>query len=195
MSKHLLIFILLFSACTEDFSGKKGNLFISKSEEYDVYSTLVNKLFIESKTKIVVIRNKTIDFSSELVINYPDLTGVEKSFPPLLHEVVLNFKSRNKERQSIERLFKLEKDYTLIDDGLAANVLKDMKKFDVFLKEYPNSTGIISLSRVGFSSTSNQSLVYAIQWCGDTCSQGRYFILAKVNSKWVIEKEMIDWIA
>ena len=129
------------------------------------------------------------------MINYPDLTSVENKFPPLSHEVVLDFKSRNKERQSIERLFKLERDYTLIDDDLADNVVKNMKKLDVFLKEYPNSTGIISLSRVGFSSTFNQSLVYAIQSCGGKCSQGRYFILAKVNGKWIIEKEVIDWIA
>lgn len=77
----------------------------------------------------------------------------------------------------------------------------DLPKGDVynfwteFHKRYPRSSGIISLSNIGFNQQRDQAFLYASRHCGGLCAQGDYVLLKKVDGRWRIVKEDNVWVS
>jgi hypothetical protein len=61
-------------------------------------------------------------------------------------------------------------------------------------KEFPNSAGLVALSRVGFSLSRTQAVFYIDHYCG-LCGGGRYVLMEKVNGSWHIKGEHYTWIS
>jgi hypothetical protein len=60
-----------------------------------------------------------------------------------------------------------------------------------FYEAYPNSPGIIRLSRVGIGSGGTLALISVAHTCGTLCGSGRYLLLSKASGEW----EVIDqWV-
>ena len=64
-----------------------------------------------------------------------------------------------------------------------------------FYRKYPNSPGIITLSRVAFNEAQDTALVYVGIWCGRTCGFGTYYLLRKENNQWKQVKQYDAWIS
>jgi len=64
-----------------------------------------------------------------------------------------------------------------------------------FYKKYPNSSGLLFFSDVGFNDRHDQAFVYAGKTCGGLCGIGEYVLLRKVNGKWEIRQEHELWIS
>ena len=65
-----------------------------------------------------------------------------------------------------------------------------------FYAKYPKSSGFIELSRVAFASSKTKALLY----CGTSGDRGKggigyYILLKKQDTKWMIEKKVMAWIA
>jgi hypothetical protein len=56
-------------------------------------------------------------------------------------------------------------------------------------KRYPEATGIIRVSAIGFNPERTQALVYVERGCGATCGQGGYVLLSKEGKVWKVQKE------
>ena len=64
-----------------------------------------------------------------------------------------------------------------------------------FHKAYPDAHGLLTFSRVGFNQSGDQALVYVAFSCGGLCGEGRYFVLKKSGSIWVINKIIPLWVS
>lgn len=62
-------------------------------------------------------------------------------------------------------------------------------------KKYPDSAGIIVLSRVGFNSKKNQALIYIANQRGLLGGNGMFFVLAKGDQRWKVVKSVMMWIS
>ena len=64
-----------------------------------------------------------------------------------------------------------------------------------FYKTYPNSSGLIFLSKVGFNNRHDQALVYVARTCGGLCGVGSYFLLGKANGKWIFLRDEVLYVS
>jgi hypothetical protein len=64
-----------------------------------------------------------------------------------------------------------------------------------YYEKYPNSTGLVRLSRVGFNSDGNQAAFYVSNNCGGLCGGGYFVIMEKVNSNWKVVQEVQLWVS
>jgi hypothetical protein len=64
-----------------------------------------------------------------------------------------------------------------------------------YYKQFPGSPGLLTFSRVGFSTDGAQALFYVSSNCGGLCGGGYYVVMERLNGRWVIEKEINVWVA
>ena len=64
-----------------------------------------------------------------------------------------------------------------------------------FYKKYPNSSGLVFFSKVGFNDRHDQAFVYVGRTCGGLCGAGEYVLLNKVNGQWVVRDEEGLWVS
>ena len=67
--------------------------------------------------------------------------------------------------------------------------------WEKFYKTYPNSSGLIHLSQVGFNNRHDQAFVYVARSCGGLCGGGSYILLGKTNGRWIVLREEGLWVS
>jgi hypothetical protein len=64
-----------------------------------------------------------------------------------------------------------------------------------FFGRYPNSSGNVRLSAVGFNAARAEAFVYASLECGYTCGTGRQIALRKGPGGWSIRRKEAVWVS
>jgi hypothetical protein len=64
-----------------------------------------------------------------------------------------------------------------------------------FYKKYPKSSGIWTLSAVGYNAAGTEALVYVGHSCGSLCGTGHLILAAKENDRWVVKNRLMLWIS
>jgi hypothetical protein len=59
-----------------------------------------------------------------------------------------------------------------------------------YYRRFPGSQGVLTLSRVGFNAERTQAPFFFSNQCGGLCGAGRYVVMEKRGSDWVIRKEI-----
>lgn len=173
----LLLLLLLHSAA--------GNSTLESSitdEEYAVYSALINSTFLHPKTDLAIIQAHT-EFDRESV-----------DIPQEFKDDLLPKIQRS---ETLERRFDLRVQYVLLDHDQIENLFKkDLGRgWERYWKQYPNATGFLGFSRVGFDRAHNKAYVYARETCGGLCGEGYSFVLEKVNGSWQVKEKKHLWVA
>lgn len=173
----LLLLLLLHPAA--------GNSTLESSitdEEYAVYSALINSTFLHPKTDLAIIQAHT-EFDRESV-----------DIPQEFKDDLLPKIQRS---ETLERRFDLRVQYVLLDHDQIENLFKkDLGRgWERYWKQYPNATGFLGFSRVGFDRAHNKAYVYARETCGGLCGEGYSFVLEKVNGSWQVKEKKHLWVA
>lgn len=183
-----------------DLSPPDTVLFDSVEDTNQIYQLLIQEKFIfDDTTKLIVLQSET--------------TGC-----PMYEDESLHEKWGHSEtfHQTAKRLFP-EAETKTLDDYLAKNKISEplrisnpginyviVKDSDLpndgpfwarFYERYPNSSGIVFFSNVGFNDRHDQAFVYAGRSCGGLCGSGDYVLLGKVNGKWTILKDEGLWVS
>jgi hypothetical protein len=67
--------------------------------------------------------------------------------------------------------------------------IKSFDGWNDFYKKYPNSSGYISVSRVGFNTNFTRALLYKSNSCGSLCGSGDYVLFEKADGIW----KAVNW--
>ena len=59
-----------------------------------------------------------------------------------------------------------------------------------FYARYPDSPGLVRLSRVGFDRAREQALVFVYHICGGRCGTGGYVLLSRAGEQWEVVGEL-----
>lgn len=167
-------------------------------EEYNIFNVLLNEPLIKKETKLVVIDRKTTGMnllpimSGKMEENLPDpSTELDKS-------TINNFLLVNQTRYSLQYKFNLKLRYILVDselEKLREGLDENKSYWSSFYEAYPNSQGLISLSRIGFGLDKQQALVYYGNIAGETSGSGAFFLLEKINNHWRTKHVITVWIS
>lgn len=191
----LVLFQLSLSPCLNPSSGFNEANDIT-SEDYAVYSALIQNMYVKEGVKTIVIVKHTMFYK----INWEKPEDYRKSIldelRPISQETIEDFEKKNEEEGELARHLNLTVNYVLLGKQSATRTPEEYaNKWKDFYERYPNSPGEISLSRVGFNSDKDQALVYAGNSCGGLCGKGYYVMLMKSDRVWKVQKEMLLWVS
>jgi len=163
------------------------------AEEYAVYSAaLSDGRYIDSSVKLVVIRDLTFRYPSSQQ-GESEMRHLSQRMPALEEDTLKDYEAKKKDEERLSNLFNLKVQSELVSGGdidglLAKNFLEG---WQAIKNKYPDSNGIIALSKVGFNHQTTQALVYVAISCGPHCGEGNFILLSKAKGIWSIQSKLM----
>lgn len=163
------------------------------SEEYLVYSAVIKRFGQPYTNKLLFIVDRTIDpFDPEELLDAFD----HQQQPYLERATLYDYRRKYHHPCQLTDQFQLSFGYMMLNKESHEEIFKDgCTGWCKYFEDYPNSSGFISFSRVGFNPEGSQALVYVIHGCGGLCGTSGYMVLKKQEGEWMIQKSMAVWIS
>lgn len=195
----LLINVLCFGGCEQPGPGEQSptvNDAVNSIDapEYSVYSALVEEMYIKDRTDLIVIKKRT-DLNPLIRDLQSDLKRLQVNNHNIRLETINDFQIKNKERLPLNNNFKINAPYILLDEQEYLEMFQDAQGWDRFRKKYPNSQGLVTLSRIGFNTSMDQALVYVSNQRAGFGGEGYYVLLSKEGHRWTITQKSGVWIS
>ena len=158
-------------------------------DEYAVYSALIRTKYVTNSTKLVLVFAQTSANPDDG--SPPDRDDLRLT--PIAQSTIDAYKTKSKVVRVLKDEFDLPVRYTLIkkeewDEMFRQDNFSGWKNL---YKRYPEATGIIRVSEIGFNLERTQALVYVEHGCSATCGQGGYALLSKEGDVWKVQKEVM----
>lgn len=186
--------LLLFSAILISFiliggNRQEGRIDSVTADEYTVYSALLDEIKISpndgKEVKLLVINDQTEGPAKscfpEEIVKWDDRIKADE-FRPLFENLI----EKNRDSKPLDRKFNVNKKYVLLNARNFSSIFKkeDIDGWSDFYKKYPDSSGYITFSRVGFNSDRTKAVIYWETSAGMLCGYGGYILLFKQNGAW-----------
>jgi hypothetical protein len=162
--------------------------------EYAVYSALIEASYATNKLGMIVIQDHTgLGVSG----NDPQqFAYLRKSLPEVDQPLLDDFQARNVQSEPIEDRFTLKTQLVLISQDEVTGLFgQGGGAWDEFYKKYPNSQGLMTLSKVGFNAAGDKALVYVGNQSHFLAGAGFAVVLGKKNGVWTILNQVMLWIS
>lgn len=140
---------------------------VEDTDEYAVYSALLNTKYLHEGVQRLVIAIDTTSTAKTTFIGYR--TGLAPSGakrPEVEPETSTDFDAKNKDTYPLASRFTLALPYVLVTEEELKMISRedaqgklDMECWHRFYDKYPGARGIFAFSRVGFNSKKEQALV------------------------------------
>jgi hypothetical protein len=166
-------------------------------EEALVYAAALDEIFTQKKimnkpVKLIVLENTTRfdDFDGETIFSADlNLKSLSKDLKP---ETIQNFTAQNAKRQPITSPAKGTLKVELLD-GKEVQDTVQFGRWKKLFTTYPDSSGVVSVSKVGFDKTGTQALVYVANVYAEETGQGTILFLQKVGQQWKVKEKVLNW--
>jgi len=203
-SFHALPLILIFSVLFISFPVASIAVSLNQSdtergvssEEYEIYSSIIKDLYMEPKTKQLVIEERTFryDFAVQDDEPWRDKWKDKKKGLAIDDSAADDYELRNGQKWLLNKdSFKLPVKVTLITDLDLKSIFHgnwgELPWIDYYRK-FPDARGFVMLSRIGFNTAKNQALIYVGSRCGPGCGDLHFLLLQKENGAWVTKKDL-----
>ena len=178
--RRLLLATLLAAGCV-----RPAAVSLAPDPEYRVYSVVLDRVFAEAARTAYLVRPTThgqaMFGSSETLSRALERTAVA---PPSL---VRSFRERNLAGVPIDPArFRASKPVQVATgEGELERAIQERSGEEPVPPSAP-ATGIITLSRVGFSGDGSRAAVHAFFLCGTRCGGGTLVVLERVGNTWVV---------
>lgn len=188
----LLLSVVLITGCV----SSKATPASVVTEEYAVYETVIESIYVTEGIKLIVIMDHTTTGVSAGQSLDTEMEYLKKSLGAAIESATLNdYETRNEQTQELDRRFSLDAQYVLISESEVTEIFESGDDWSQFYATYPNSPGIVALSRVGFNAEMNQALVYVEDHAAYGSAQGLYVFLTKQEKGWVIQRMIVAWVS
>lgn len=168
------------------------------TEEYAVYSALLNEIKQSpndgKEVKLLVVNERTegpkkMCLPEEVAKWAKEIQADE--LKPLLADLLI----KNEKRYHLSEQFKLTRQLLLINEEAVSEIFKrrGYEGWDEFYRKYPNSSGYITFSRIGFNKEKTKAIIYREAGCGSLCGYGGYILLNKENGEWKVANGYNCW--
>lgn len=169
----------------------------SESEaEYAVYQAVIESLFAIDKLDTVVIHDFTEAGLSMGGNNSQELDYLKTSMPEVDQALLDSYLARNTQSVALEDRFNLEVPVTLLNQTEFNRFFsKNGQGWDAFYQQYPQSQGVLTLSKVGFNARGDKALVYAGNMAFSLAGAGYAIILGWEAGQWKVLNQVMLWIS
>lgn len=167
----------------------------SLSEEYKVYDVLINSIYVASDVKLIVIEDST-GVSTYREGLETTMVYIKRHFDALEQLTINNFIKKNVQRYRLGSWFCLKVKFTIITREEIKKIFWRGRGWDEFYEIYPNSQGILRLSRVGLDNEVSQAVVYVGNQEHWLAGKGYYVFLVKDNKeRWKVKDKVMIWVS
>jgi hypothetical protein len=193
----------------ERFSGPQNNdlnaicpvTLDSVGDTNEIYRLLIRERFtLNGRVKLIVLQAET---TGGPMSEDESIKGkwwhseswhqmIKESMPEAEQQTLEDYLAVNRTPGSL-KVFNLGINYVLVKNSDLPNDEYD-QFWTKFYEKYPDSSGIIFFSNVGFNYRHDQAFLYAGRSCGGLCGEGGYILLGKVNGKWFIQRGQGLWV-
>jgi hypothetical protein len=161
-------------------------------EEYEIYSTVIKQKYIQPNTKLLIIEERT--FRYDFAVDNEEPWREKRKGVTIDRSAAEDYEARNSSKGLLNKaMFKLPVKLNLITDldlkAIFHGHWGELEWIDYYRK-YPESTGFIMLSRIGFNTEHTQGLLYIGSRCGPGCGDINFLLLEKINGTWTTKKEL-----
>jgi hypothetical protein len=175
------------------------------AEEYAIYAAALGDMFpgdkvssdSQSKAKLLVIDDQTISNNFAATVGEDGWKRVKQEFSSVIsQETIDDYVAKNAKSHQLTKSFDLKLKYTLVPKEKIDQIFKNGPGgWGEFYRQFPDSVGLIALSRAGLNSGGNQAFVYISHGCGGLCGSGHYMLLVKNGQRWVVQKKFMAWVS
>jgi hypothetical protein len=89
-----------------------------------------------------------------------------------------------------------ELDYALMPEEEFEQIfLQGQPIWTRFQDRYPEASGVVIFSRVGFGANEDEALVLMGYRCGDLCGAGGLYLLSREEGGWKIQEALMVWMS
>jgi len=163
---------------------------IIPNSEYEVYSSVIlSRNYSPSVNKIVIyqLTNYQTWYNNDSFQNFKNY--------PLKNDSMLvgDFKNKNAKAYKLDNKFLIPQTVIIISEK-ELNEL-NAKDWSAFHEKYPNSSGVIQISRVGFNSNQTQAILYFDYHYDMLWGEGYLIFLTKDEGKWIVKEQVSLWVS
>jgi hypothetical protein len=193
MKGFVLIFFLL-TALASQVGCRHSRAEVTDAEYRVLSAYTAGKFAGQESVRQIVIFSETVDAGEkpEGMADLNDVPGLKTAHS----QVYRAFLDANLHPGSFHRSFTLPIPCQIVEPSEMRSIFGTPGDvWGRYYEKYPNSTGLLHASRVGFNSDGNQAAFYISNHCGGLCGGGYFVIVEKVNSNWKVVQEMQVWVS
>ena len=195
MFKAILAIVAVSATVVQSASERlPAPAFDTVSEEYAIYSTIIDRVRQDDQTKPLLIVDRTygpVDLDELL-----DAYASQQQGPHLSWATLMDYRRHRTGERQLADEFDSRQNCALLAKEEHDEIFKEgCSGWCKFYEKHPDSSGYMGFSRVGFNRAGTEALVYSIHGCGGLCGSGGYVFLVKQNNVWKIQKWMAAWIS
>jgi hypothetical protein len=167
--------------------------------DYQIYSLVLPKIHVNANTFVVKQRILKINFNSKNIDpeHYNEL--FKQVFPDLSKTVLNDYKKENSTTVSLEnKFFVSPKAVKLITEEERNSIFSGQnldENWNNFHAKYPDSKGLICLSRIGYNSCRTEAVFEISISVASENAEGLIVLLKKIDDVWKILKIHQTWIS
>lgn len=189
------VFVISIVFCSASVPAPAGQSIsgpVVSDEEYEIYSTVIKQKYVQPNTKLLIIEERTFRYDFSLENDEP--WREKRKGVSIDRSASEDYEARNSQPWLLNKaMFKLSAKLNLITDlDLKAIFHGHWGELEwiAYYRKYPDSTGFIMLSRIGFNTDRTQGLLYIGSRCGPGCGEISFLLLEKASGTWAIKKEL-----
>lgn len=173
-------------------AGQSGPAAAVSDEEYEIYSAVIKQKYIQPNTKLLIIEDRT--FRYDFDVDNEEPWREKRKGVNIDRSAVEDYEAKNSSKSLLNKsMFKLPGKLNLITDldlkAIFHGHWGELEWIDYY-RRFPESTGFVMLSRIGFNSEHTQGLLYIGSRCGPGCGELHFLLLEKANGIWTTKKEL-----
>jgi hypothetical protein len=173
-------------------AGQSGSDVAVSDEEYEIYSTVIKQKYVQPNTKLLIIEERT--FRYDFAVDNEEPWREKRKGVTIDRSAAEDYEAKNSRPWLLNKAsFKLPAKLNLITDldlkAIFHGHWGELEWIDYY-RRYPDSTGFVMLSRIGFNTEHTQGLLYVGSRCGPVCGDINFLLLEKANGTWTTKKEL-----
>ena len=162
---------------------------IIPNSEYEVYSSVISSIissdFSHKSVNKIVINQLTSN--QAICYNFDCFENLKNYYDSMMLD---DYKNKNANVYILENKFSTPQTVILISREEHNKIFNIEKGWETFYEKYPNSSGVISISRVGFNSDQTQAILYFSYQADWLWGKGCRIFLTKDEGKWIVKEQV-----
>ena len=163
-----------------------------EKEEYAIYSHSIEYVYLRNllshnkrEVKSIVVISQTDELNEYWRDKFVDHLENES----IQEEVIEAWRMENESTSLLQRKFDFEYKYHMVTRA-ELDEYQSESFFSEFYKRYPDSNGLISVSRIGYDKTRNTALIHVIHSYGTLGANYYFIVLQKSTGGWDIVRRI-----
>lgn len=173
-------------------AGQSSSDSAVSAEEYEIYSSVIKQKYVQPNTKLLIIEERT--FRYDFAFDNEEPWREKRKGVTIDRSAAEDYEAKNSRPWLLNKaMFKLPAKMNLITDlDLKAIFHGHWGELEwiSYYRRFPESTGFVMLSRIGFNTEHTQGLLYIGSRCGPACGEINFLLLEKANGVWTTKKEL-----